>query len=110
MIDQFVRTKDKVKHLLTQKKILRDSDKLLWLAYLCTFKQLHKRLGPAAYSEFRLCILDEDTAPMESVRRMRQKIQEETPALRGELYEERQRRGGECHDYFAGGGNGDHPN
>lgn len=54
----------------------RDSDKLLWLAYLVLYCDLKTILGPKAYDDLKKVIMKDSTPTMETVRRVRQKIQE----------------------------------
>lgn len=67
---------DRVEHLLASHSALRDDDKKLWIAYLVIYHGLKEKLGDDAYDAF--CDLYMEEAPSsESVRRVRQKIQEE---------------------------------
>ncbi len=77
MITQLRRAKDRVEFLLSKHPVCRDDDKLLWIAYLVTFHDLKLAIGNDAYEKFKKILLDEDTCSMESVRRVRQKFQEE---------------------------------
>ena len=77
MIKDLVKAKDKVESLLKSYPECRDNDKLLWLAYLVVFHDLREILGEEAYVKFRELLLNEDTVTMESIRRVRQKFQEE---------------------------------
>ena len=77
MIKDLVKAKDKVESLLKSYPECQDNDKLLWLAYLVVFHDLRKTLGEEAYVKFRELLLNEDTVTMESIRRVRQKFQEE---------------------------------
>lgn len=67
----------------------RDSDKLLWIAYLafhCNLKQINQ--SPNAYQFFKDLIMNEDTPQMATVIRCRAKIQE-NGYLAGEKWIER---------------------
>lgn len=77
MSGAIITIKNKVFGMLSQYPETRDSDKLLWLAYLCTFHNLKSQLGDEAYLVLKRIIMDEKTPTMESIRRVRQKIQEE---------------------------------
>jgi len=77
MITDLKKAKSKVYFLLENYPATRDSDKLLWLAYLSMFHNLKKELGPAAYQTLKSILMDKNTCTMESVRRVRQKYQEE---------------------------------
>lgn len=70
-------TKHKVEELLEKYPPLRDSDKLLWLAYLVRYHNLKAHLGDEAYSHLKEIIMDTNTPTMESIRRVRQKLQEQ---------------------------------
>lgn len=76
MHESLVTCKSKVEHVLFTYPKTRDSDKLLWIAYLAVFHDLKKILGEKAWNQFKQVILDEQTPTMESVRRIRQKYQE----------------------------------
>lgn len=69
--------KHKVEYILETIPQTRDCDKTLWLVYLAAFHDLKKELGDEAYNKFKSILLDKDTCTMESIRRMRQKLQEE---------------------------------
>jgi hypothetical protein len=69
--------KDKVGNLLEKYPELRDSDKLLWLAYLNAEHKMRNVIGEAAYIRLKAIVLDENTPTMESIRRIRQKYQED---------------------------------
>lgn len=77
MISDLKKSKDKVEALLNQYPVVRDSDKLLWLAYLVKFHDLKNELGEVAYRKFERILLDKNTVTMESIRRVRQKFQEQ---------------------------------
>lgn len=66
MIKDLVKAKDRVEHILKEYPTSRDSDKVLWLAYLVMFHDLRKILGPTAYAEFKTILLNDDTCTMES--------------------------------------------
>lgn len=74
--DSLKTTKEKVTELLSEYPELRDSDKLLWLAYMNKHHQLRDKIG-ANYLDFRKILLSEDVPTMESITRARRKIQEE---------------------------------
>jgi hypothetical protein len=67
---------DKVEAIMKVHPATRDSDKLLWLAYLVVHHDLRKLLGDKAYTQFKDILLDKKTPTMESVTRARRKIQE----------------------------------
>jgi len=74
---QLDNTKSKVKYLLKEYPALRDCDKKLWIAYLGMFHDLPGKLGEEAYDAFCRLMLEESVPNMESIRRVRQKFQEE---------------------------------
>lgn len=90
MIDLGPIVKENVKMLLTKKATLRDSDDSLIANYW--FREL-KKLGQverlSAYGMLELIAKGKLTNP-ESIRRVRQKLQEENPKLRGDSYKGRQ--------------------
>jgi len=76
VIKDLKHAKDKVEKILKEHPGTRDSDKLLWLAYLAIYHDLRNKLGPVAYESFKTILLSDETVTMESIRRMRQKFQE----------------------------------
>jgi len=76
MIKDLKKAKERVGHILKEYPTSRDSDKVLWLAYLVMFHDLRSKLGPTAYADFKEILLNDDTCTMESIRRIRQKFQE----------------------------------
>lgn len=76
MINEMRNNKDKVEFLLENSQPVRDCDKLLWLAYLDTFHDLSQEIGVDAYLKLMSLIMAESTPTMESIRRVRQKFQE----------------------------------
>lgn len=77
MINDIKKVHGKVEMILEKYPQTRDSDKLLWLGYLVLFHDLKTLLGDDSYAKFRDLLLSENTPSMESIRRTRQKIQEE---------------------------------
>lgn len=73
MIKHIKTTKHRVYKLLEDYPTLRDCDKKLWLAYMNTYHGLRDHCD---YMSFKKMLLDPKTPTMESVRRVRQKIQE----------------------------------
>ena len=71
-----VTAKDRVEHILSRYPDTRDSDKLLLIAYWCVFHGLKDVLGEEKYLEFKKFILNDAVPTMESLRRVRQKFQE----------------------------------
>lgn len=68
--------KTRVGYLLKEYPALRDCDKKLWIAYLNMFHDLPSKVGEEAYEAFCKLMFDEKVPIMESVRRVRQKFQE----------------------------------
>lgn len=77
MIKDLIAVKDRVAYLLSTYPELRDDDKMLWVAYLVTYHQLRAVIGEEAYGKFKTLLTNRDTPTMESIRRVRQKYQEE---------------------------------
>ena len=77
MTNGLLTTKDRVGNLLENNPELRDSDKLLWLAYLNQEHGLKDLIGLDAYYKLKELVMDDNTPTMESIRRVRQKYQEE---------------------------------
>jgi hypothetical protein len=77
MIKDLQNAKDKVENILAQFPQARDCDKTLWLAYLVMYCDLRKELGEEPYAKFKSILLDKETCTMESVRRTRQKFQQD---------------------------------
>lgn len=76
MIKDLWKAKDRVEHLLKEYPATRDSDKILWLAYLVIYHDLKSIIGVKAYEDFKALLLHKETVTMESIRRIRQKHQE----------------------------------
>jgi hypothetical protein len=81
-----------IRKLLSENKSYRDSDSQLisriWQ------DQTHKELDKMSAREFMIKLLGDELINSESIRRTRAKIQENTPELRGDSYEERQYKAG----------------
>lgn len=100
MLEGYLTNKKKVWKVMETHPATHDSDKLLWLAFLCIHHNLQGVIGKATYVKLRALIMDEDTPTMETVRRIRQKFQEEGH-FRGKLWEDRHMRKEEMHEHFA---------
>ena len=74
--------KDLVKAILTQFPKTRDNDKLLILK-VWAYKKPELRNKAFTFVEFSQLWLADEFPPTESIRRVRQKMQEEYPHLRG---------------------------
>jgi hypothetical protein len=81
MLSQVKSNRDKVKTILEKYPETRNSDKLLWLAYMCFYKELKFIIGEENYVKFRALLLQESTPTFESLTRARRKIQEEHELL-----------------------------
>ena len=82
-----MKTKDIVKALLIQKPHLRDSDPKLIATYW--FNELKKKnIDPSEINglEFMKMFADSKLTNIKTIERMRRKLQEESPDLRGKLY------------------------
>jgi hypothetical protein len=76
MIKHLQNNKEKVDYILRKYPETRDSDKKLWLAYMCIFKELKSKIGNEAYESLKGVVMADDTPAFESLRRVRQKLQE----------------------------------
>lgn len=88
MLDSLKTIKKKVEYILLYHPMTRDSDKILWLSYMNLFHGLREKLGEEAYQQFKAILLDDNTPTMESIRRIRQKFQEDNKYV-GENRDER---------------------
>tara|TARA_R110002012_G_scaffold157747_1_gene318983 strand:+ start:192 stop:500 length:309 start_codon:yes stop_codon:yes gene_type:complete len=85
-----MKTKEAVKNLLIQKPHLRDSDSKLIATYW--FNELKKNnINPSEINglEFMKMFADSKLTNIKTIERMRRKLQEEYPDLRGKLYKVR---------------------
>ena len=85
-----MKTKEIVKDLLTDKPHLRDSDPKLIATYW--FNELkEKKINPKNISglEFMQMFANSKLTNIKTIERMRRKLQEERPELRGKIYVER---------------------
>ncbi len=82
--------KDRVEYLLKKYPETRDSDKKLWLAYMCIFMDLKSNIATGSYEIFKKCFMSKETPSFETLRRNRQKFQEMNEDLRGDNYHDRQ--------------------
>lgn len=76
MVESLTTIKDTVGELLDNYPVLRDTDKLLWLAYLNYKHDMRNTIGEDAYQKLKNIIMDENTPTMETIRRIRQKFQQ----------------------------------
>lgn len=74
--EDLVTIKDTVGGLLETYSVLRDSDKLLWLAYLNYKHDMRNIIGEDAYLKLKAIVMDDNTPTMETIRRVRQKYQQ----------------------------------
>lgn len=84
VLSDYVKVQDRVLFLLQKYPELRDSDKLLWLAYNCHFNNLKEVSLTGKYEALKAWLLREEVPVFESLSRARRKIQEEKPYLAGE--------------------------
>ena len=85
-----MKTKDEVKQLLIDKPHLRDSDNKLIATYW--FNELkEKQIDPNKINglEFMQMFANNKLTNIKTIERMRRKLQEEDPELRGKLYKAR---------------------
>ena len=87
MLKDLIKVKDRVEHILIKYPSTRDSDKELFLAYSCLFCNLKDSLD-GNYATYKKWFL-EKMPEIESIRRCRQKHQENNPTLRGKKYKHR---------------------
>lgn len=84
MLSDYVKVQDRVLFLLERYPEVRDSDKLLWLAYNCHFNNLKEVTLTGQYAHFKSWLMREEVPVFESLSRARRKLQEEFPELSGE--------------------------
>ena len=87
MYEKIIKTKDAVKQTLIDHPKTRDDDRLLILK---VWKLQYPNLVDMSFRQFSELYLNKKFKDTESIRRSRQKIQEQHPALRGMIREERQ--------------------
>lgn len=75
--DHLTKVKDKVEFILSQVPETQDCDKKLWLAYMNKFHGLRIHMGLDSYRNFRDWFLSNDIPPSESLRRVRQRLQQD---------------------------------
>jgi len=88
MIKKIKKIKPVVERLLKEKPECRDNDQLL---ILCVWARQNPQLRQSMYAfkSFAFMFLKNGYANTESIRRSRQKVQEEQPELRGKSYKGR---------------------
>jgi uncharacterized protein (DUF433 family) len=78
IVDQLKTGKARIEYLLEHYPSLRDNDKKLWISYLVMFHNLQDvLLMPKPFDALCDLLLIEDVIQCESIRRLRQKIQEQ---------------------------------
>jgi len=94
LIREMSLVKDRVKALLVKHPHLRDSDNKL-IATIWGMDLFNKNLRPDDITgkEFLIFYSREELTNAETIRRVRQKLQEENPELRGTVNEARQEQG-----------------
>jgi hypothetical protein len=86
MIHSFTKTKDKVKYILEKYPITRDDDnKMIW-QFIFFESGGSDHLNNITGLQFLCDLANGHYTSPESIRRMRQKIQEQYPELRGNSY------------------------
>ena len=93
MIKKLKQTKDKVKALLIKSSHLRDNDNRLIANFY--YHESNKDLLKTTALDFLHDFADGKYTSPESIRRCRQKLQEDYPELRGKLWHEKQHAGNE---------------
>lgn len=89
MIQDLIKSIDRVEYLLTHYPTTRDCDKTLWLGYCRLFCELDQGLT-YSYDHFKSWLLKSDVPMFESLSRCRRKLQEKHPHLRGQFYHHKQ--------------------
>ena len=82
--------KSKVEHLLVSNPSTRDSDNLLAATYYFYEEGGKESLQKKTAYDFLKKMSSGELTSFESIRRTRQKLQEQNPSLRGNSYKERQ--------------------
>lgn len=88
----------KIQRILSNHKEARDSDAVLTV-YVWQEEQSHLTRSSSLGSFIDL-FLDNGFSSTESIRRVRQKLQEHTPALRGEVYYKRHKHQDKVKNYL----------
>jgi len=97
---------DYISRILITRLDLRDSDdKLIAHIWFKEASELGRDLEKTTGIEFLALIRDGYFTSSESIRRSRQKVQEEIPDTRGKKYSQRHKKAVEVRDLFASGGN-----
>jgi hypothetical protein len=92
-VKKIKKLKPVVQEILEQSPKARDDDKLLILK-VWAHQNPNIRKPDFPFVNFAALFLDNQYAETESIRRTRQKLQEEMPELRGELYKNRHKEAG----------------
>ena len=103
MINQILKVKDAVAYILSKDPETRDCDKLLYLRYLEEFHRIEFVLKHTSdpYSALKNLLLDPEIPSPESVRRVRQKFQEQGRYL-GSSRKRRKKAAREVADWTMG--------
>ena len=93
LFSQMITIKERVKYLLQKHEHLRDSDKKLIATFL-KFELIRKGINPEEISgkELLQMVASGKVSLPESIRRIRQKLQEQNPELRGKHYKSRKQQ------------------
>lgn len=97
--NRILKIKDVVKRVLEDHPETRDNDRLLILK---VWKEQHPSLIDTSFRDFSVMYLDKKFMDTESIRRSRQKTQEQHPNLRGRNYVLRQQGEEEMRDLITG--------
>ena len=97
MIKKIERIKPVIEQLLKERPECRDNDQLL---ILCVWATQNPKLenGMYTFRNFATKFLNDEYANTESIRRSRQKIQEEQPELQGKNYKGRKTAANDMRD------------
>lgn len=101
-LEQIEKVKDRVEHILEAYPQTRNSDKLLWLAYMSMFGEIKEVMDDRTYQSFKKLLMDEKTPTFESLSRCRRKLQESGEKLQAsdEVKSERKLSAKEVSEYF----------
>ncbi len=89
VIDQLKDKKQKVEHLLKTKPLTRDDDNLLLATYW--YFEIRESIENLSAVEFLRLLTEGRLTGSETIRRVRQKLQEQNPTLRGKSYKARKK-------------------
>ena len=92
-IAELHKVKDKVGYILCHYPATRNSDKLLWLAYMCVYHGMREYIGDEAYFKLKDFLLDKKVISYPSIIRMRADLQNNDGLYRADKEVEQTRIG-----------------